>query len=161
MPPNYRLAALHQFRSQIAQLIDGADAETAPRFILAAAMKRDSDDGWNSRFICRLGLICCWICREREAMRTELIALSLVGLISIASGIARAEDKPVGDPANSAGRPQVPETTGQKQPQGWTGPIETGTGGAPASSPQGQSPPAMQPAPEGSSQTTVEPTKTK
>jgi len=39
----------------------------------------------------------------------------------------------------------------QKQPQGWTGPLETGSGGAPQESPQGQSPPGMQPAPEGSS----------
>jgi len=50
---------------------------------------------------------------------------------------------------------------GQKQPQGWTGPIDTGSGGAPASSPQGQSPPGMQAAPEGSSKTTVAPEKEK
>jgi hypothetical protein len=50
---------------------------------------------------------------------------------------------------------------GQKQPQGWTGPIDTGSGDAPASSPQGQSPPGMQAAPEGSSKTTVAPEKEK
>jgi hypothetical protein len=60
---------------------------------------------------------------------------------------------------HSTGRTIVPETKGQKQPQGWTGPIETGVGGAPASSPQGQTPPGMQAAPEGSSKTTVEPDK--
>lgn len=52
-----------------------------------------------------------------------------------------------------------PEEKGQAQPQGWTGPINTGSGGAPAESPQGQSPPGMQAAPEGSSKTTTEPAK--
>ena len=47
----------------------------------------------------------------------------------------------------------------ETQPQGPTGPITTGTGGAPAESPQGQTPPGMQAAPEGSSKTVVEPRK--
>ena len=52
----------------------------------------------------------------------------------------------------------VPGTTGQNQPQGPTGPINTTTtGGAPAESPQGETPPGMQSAPEGSSKTTVGP----
>jgi hypothetical protein len=45
------------------------------------------------------------------------------------------------------------------QPQGWTGPITTGTGGTSAASPQGQSPPGMQAAPDDSSKTIVEPPK--
>jgi hypothetical protein len=57
------------------------------------------------------------------------------------------------------GRTVVPETQGEKQPQGSTGPIITGSGGAPATSPQGETPPGMQSAPEGSSKTTVEPEK--
>jgi hypothetical protein len=59
----------------------------------------------------------------------------------------------------STGRTVTPGVKGQKQPQGWTGPITTGTGGAPAASPQGETPPGMQSAPEGSSKTTVEPEK--
>lgn len=48
----------------------------------------------------------------------------------------------------------VLKDNGQMQPQGPTGPITTGSGGgAPAASPQGQTPPNMQPAPEGSSKT--------
>jgi hypothetical protein len=39
----------------------------------------------------------------------------------------------------------------QPQPQGPTGPINTSSGGAPASSPQGETPPGMQALPEGSS----------
>ena len=38
----------------------------------------------------------------------------------------------------------------ERQPQGRTGPLDTTQGGAPAASPQGQSPPGMQAAPEGS-----------
>lgn len=46
---------------------------------------------------------------------------------------------------------QVPATEGsQTQPQGPTGPITTGSGGAPAESPQGETPPSMQSAPQGS-----------
>lgn len=52
-----------------------------------------------------------------------------------------------------------PEEKGQLQPQGWTGPINTGSGGAPPESPQGQSPPGMQAAPGGSSKTTTAPAK--
>jgi hypothetical protein len=37
----------------------------------------------------------------------------------------------------------------QPTPQGPSGPLNTTTGGSPASSPQGQSPPGMQAAPEG------------
>jgi hypothetical protein len=44
----------------------------------------------------------------------------------------------------------------EQQPQGHTGPLDTTTGGAPAESPQGQSPPGMQAAPEGSSRTIVD-----
>lgn len=36
------------------------------------------------------------------------------------------------------------------QPQGKTGPLDTKSGGAPASSPQGETPPGMQSAPQGS-----------
>ena len=42
--------------------------------------------------------------------------------------------------------------------QGWTGPTNTSTGGAPAES-AGPSPPGMQAAPEGSTKTVVEPDK--
>lgn len=62
-------------------------------------------------------------------------------------------------PTNSPPAKTPPEEKGQLQPQGWTGPINTGSGGAPPESPQGQSPPGMQAAPEGSSQTTTAPAK--
>jgi hypothetical protein len=46
----------------------------------------------------------------------------------------------------------------QQTPQGPSGPLNTTTGGAPAGSPQGQTPPGMQAAPEGSDKTIVDPT---
>ena len=58
------------------------------------------------------------------------------------------------------GRTIVPDDKGVMQPQGPTGPSMTeGRGGAPARSPQGETPPGMQSAPEGSSKTIVEPAK--
>jgi hypothetical protein len=90
-------------------------------------------------------------------MRVAFIALCLLCFGTLTSAPARADDKPTDKSGYSTGRQQIPETTGQKQPKGWTGPLETGSGGAPPESPQGQSSPGMQPAPEGSSQTTVEP----
>jgi hypothetical protein len=93
-------------------------------------------------------------------MRFAYSAIFLVCIASFATSV-QAEDSNADKPVYGTGRAQTPETKGQKQPQGWTGPVDTGTGGAPASSPQGQSPPGMQAAPEGSSKTTVAPDKDK
>lgn len=91
-------------------------------------------------------------------MRTALIAAGLAGIVLFTAIPAKAADEqPSNKSGYSTGQTQTPEEKGVKQPQGWTGPITTGTGGAPAESPQGQSPPGMQAAPEGSSKTTVAP----
>lgn len=90
-------------------------------------------------------------------MRVTLIAFCLICSAAMASAQTPVPDKPLDPSAHSTGRTVTPETKGQLQPQGWTGPIETKSGGAPAESPQGQSPPGMQAAPEGSSKTVVEP----
>jgi len=96
-----------------------------------------------------------------STMRLAIIVACLVCASAFATAPARADDPPADKPESSTGRTQTPETKGQKQPQGWTGPTSTGAGGAPASSPQGQTPPGMQSAPEGSSKTTVGPEKDK
>lgn len=94
-------------------------------------------------------------------MRVILLATAL----ALASGSVWAQNQPGNTSPDksehSTGRTQTPEVKGEKQPQGWTGPLntDTTTGGAPAESPQGQSPPGMQAAPEGSSKTTVAPNK--
>jgi hypothetical protein len=49
----------------------------------------------------------------------------------------------------------APVTQNQPSPQGPTGPLTTKSGGAPASSPQGETPGGMQAAPQGSSEKTV------
>jgi hypothetical protein len=90
------------------------------------------------------------------------IALVLLGLVTSAALASAQTPPPAPDKApelaESTGRTVTPETKGQLQPQGWTGPIDTKSeGGAPAESPQGQTPPGMQAAPEGSSKTVVEP----
>jgi hypothetical protein len=68
---------------------------------------------------------------------------------------SQAADKVQGDSPRSSGRTYLPQG-GQTQPQGRTGPLETGSGGAPAESPQGQTPPGMQAAPQGSSKTIID-----
>ncbi len=91
-------------------------------------------------------------------MRLALIA-ALILLSGSAWGQAQPDDKSTSASEHSTGRTVNPEDKGVKQPQGWTGPIKTESGGAPPESPQGQSPPGMQSAPEGSDKTMVEPAK--
>lgn len=91
-------------------------------------------------------------------MRIAIAALCLV----LYAGNASAQDPPTEksgpDSQHSTGRTVLPpEMKGEKQPQGRTGPLETETGSAPAGSPQGESPPGMEAAPEGSSKTIVDP----
>ena len=63
-------------------------------------------------------------------MRFAYIAIFPICIASFATSV-QAEDSNTDKSVYSTGRTQTPETKGQKQPQGWTGPIETGTGGAP------------------------------
>ena len=92
-------------------------------------------------------------------MRIVLIAVCLVSSAGMAWAQTLPENKNADKSEQSTGRTVTPETKGQLQPQGWTGPINTTTGGSPASSPQGDTPAGMQAAPEGSSKTVVEPDK--
>ncbi|MBR0884661.1 hypothetical protein ABIF65_006586 [Bradyrhizobium japonicum] len=94
-------------------------------------------------------------CQAEAAMRTILITTICWAL---SCGFALAQAEPGKDLKTPTGR-SAPEEKGQLQPQGWTGPLETKSGGAPPESPQGQSPPGMQAAPDGSTKTTVEPRK--
>jgi hypothetical protein len=93
-------------------------------------------------------------------VRTIAITLCAAMTLLVSAPIAaqNTERNGGGSLSDSTGR-SPPEEKGQLQPQGWTGPIETKSGGAPPESPQGQSPPGMQAAPEGSSKTVVAPDK--
>jgi hypothetical protein len=87
------------------------------------------------------------------------IAIAALGFV-LGTGAAFSQQTPVANPSkdsqNSTGRTVIPEKQGPPQPQGHTGPLDTKTGGAPAESPQGQTPPGMQSAPDGSSKTIVD-----
>jgi hypothetical protein len=91
-------------------------------------------------------------------MRLMLAALCVATSASVASAQTQSEQKQPADSQHGTGRTVLPDDNkGQLQPQGWTGPITTGSGGTPAASPQGQSPPGMQAAPDGSSKSVVDP----
>lgn len=90
-------------------------------------------------------------------MRIVLAAVYLASCAGIAFAQTQPGSQPPTNSPHSTGRTVSPETKGQMQPQGPTGPIDITTGGAPATSPQGETPPGMQAAPEGSSKTIVEP----
>jgi hypothetical protein len=91
-------------------------------------------------------------------MRLVLLTFCFAACAMAATARIQAEERKPGDSQQSTGRTVLPDDSkGQIQPQGPTGPITTGTGGAPAESPQGQSPPNMQAAPDGSSKTVADP----
>lgn len=91
--------------------------------------------------------------------------LMVVIITALSVGIAFAQTSPPSsDPAiNPAANSDVSKGTkdpSQNQPQGPTGPTETTSGGAPATSPQGDSPPGMQAKPNDPKQG-IDPKKTK
>jgi hypothetical protein len=92
-------------------------------------------------------------------MRLAIAAACLA--LSTTMALSQSQQQGSGQPTpatpHSTGQTVAPETKGQKQPQGHTGPINTEGPSAPASSPQGQTPPGMHAAPEGSDKTVVEP----
>jgi hypothetical protein len=80
-------------------------------------------------------------------MTVRIIALTVALMLS-ASTAAFSQSKSI-DQSTSAN-----PSGSVVQPQGTTGPVNTkSTGGAPASSPQGETPPGMQAAPKGSDKT--------
>lgn len=96
---------------------------------------------------------------KQLATRLAMAVLAALLCCGPASAQTTSVPKQADDSPHSTGRTVLPpETKGVMQPQGPTGPLETGTGGAPASSPQGQSPPGMQAAPDGADKTIVDST---
>jgi hypothetical protein len=76
------------------------------------------------------------------------IAIFVALCLSSSFAFAQTTPPPTKDSPNTTGRTVIPE---KKEAQ----PLDTkSTGGAPASSPQGETPPGMQSAPEGSSKVT-------
>jgi hypothetical protein len=83
-----------------------------------------------------------------------MIATAIMGAAGAAS--PGPSQNPVA--GQSGGQIHLPayQQHNEQQPQGPTDPLDTTTGGAPAESPQGQSPPGMQAAPEGSSKSIID-----
>lgn len=94
-------------------------------------------------------------------MKPLLLGFALTFLTTMAPAQETTTDKKPTDHPDSTGRTYMNHEKGQMQPQGPTGPINTDVGGAPAKSPQGQTPPGMQSAPGGSSETVVSPPEPK
>jgi hypothetical protein len=95
--------------------------------------------------------------------KTVSIAVSVLFAVLSASTLAQSTKQPESGEQPAASKsgqgqeeqnrgPDKVRNAGQAQPQGPTGPLETGSGGAPASSVQGDTPPAMQTTPQGSSE---------
>jgi hypothetical protein len=93
----------------------------------------------------------------RLSVCVSLSTFCLVIWTTSVTAQTKSEDKKPGDSTYSTGRTVLPDNKGQLQPQGWTGPLSTDSGGAPAESPQGGTPPPMQPAPGGASKSIVDP----
>jgi hypothetical protein len=71
----------------------------------------------------------------RLAIRLSLSAFCLVIWATSVTAQTKSEDKKPGDSPYSTGRTVLPDNKGQLQPQGWTGPLSTGSENAPAESP--------------------------
>jgi hypothetical protein len=86
-----------------------------------------------------------------------VIPILAIGIVS--SGAHLTNNHRVAMPDQLTAQNQSRSNGSQSQPQGNTGPLNTGSGGAPASSPQGETPPGMQSAPQGSSEKITKPAK--
>ena len=92
------------------------------------------------------------------------IAIAALAATTLSVGLCSAQTShPAGNApasAESSGRTNIEahQENVQPTPQGQSGPLNTTSGGAPAASPQGQTPPGMQAAPEGSRETIVDKT---
>jgi len=83
----------------------------------------------------------------------RVTSILVLGTALIGGAVLAQTASPNSDPtnnpaANSAASKPTTAAPSQPQPQGHPGPIDTTSGGAPASSPQGDSPPGMQPRPD-------------
>lgn len=80
------------------------------------------------------------------AALVALIAFLAFGLGN-RSDVAQNTGTPPAATTTTTGSGNTASSDGAMQPQGRTGPLTTGSGGAPASRPQGETPPNMQPNP--------------
>lgn len=84
-----------------------------------------------------------------------LVLTALVGGTALAQGAPPTSDPTDNPAANAAASNPAAAGSAQPQPQAHTGPTATTSGGAPASSLQGDSPPGIQPHPHDRKQDVV------
>lgn len=70
--------------------------------------------------------------------------LLLASACDVALAQSAADATTTQTPTTQGQAPRTLDKSGQSQPQGHPGPTETSSGGAPAASPQGETPPGMQ-----------------
>jgi hypothetical protein len=81
------------------------------------------------------------------------VAIAVVAAVVVAIGAYNYRNTAVQPDSNSVGANATSDrftpsnTQNQSSPQGPTGPLNTGSGGAPASNPRGETPPGMQSGP--------------
>lgn len=92
-------------------------------------------------------------------MRLLIVVGALVASLSGAAAQQTVPQSTVDDLKKGSGTTDLKshQQNNQQTPQGPSGPLNTTTGGPPAASPQGQTPPGMQAAPEGSDKTISDP----
>jgi len=78
---------------------------------------------------------------------TLVLSTALVGGVALAQNAPPSSDPTNNPAANSARSNPTTAAPAQSLPQGQTGPTTTTSGGESASSPQGDTPPGMQPSP--------------
>jgi hypothetical protein len=86
-------------------------------------------------------------------MRLALAALCVV----VGTTMAMAQTRDDRKPGDSTGQSVETQQKSQAQPQGPTGPLTTGSGGAAASGPQGGTPPGMQVQPDSETKGVAQP----
>ena len=125
-----------------------------PSLAQGVTPQSECDDAFKRADVIQDGVLTHTEIPNARQLPPELAKASLVSRKEFMGACEKtAQAKQPGNPGLSVS----PETTGQQQPQGKTGPLDTKPGGAPAESPQGQTPGGMQPAPDGSSKKIIGP----
>src|SRR5262245_43527897 len=94
---------------------------------------------------------------KAKQLPAEFAKATLVSRREFMAACVKTAQAKQAEKAAASGQSVSPDNSGQQQPQGKTGPLDTKSGGAPAESPQGQTPPGMQSAPDGSSKKIIGP----
>jgi hypothetical protein len=102
---------------------------------------------------------------EKYRVRYVVLWVAAGALLTVSSGLLNQDRQPARVAQATSDAPRSPPPAApinrdnQASPQGPTGPLDTTSGGAPPSSPQGDTPAGMQAAPQGSDKAIRSPPK--